>query len=248
MVVVVEAETVGVALLLVGLTVAMLYLGYRGVVYLGQGWTIWRNEPIDAGSVHLESGIVEVQGEAEPIDGGVVESRYTGTPSLAYEYELEEKQRDRDPDGNTEWEWKTVDSGTVAQPFYVSDETGQVAVEPDGATVTLDSERVSSSNHTREYEGRLEPGDFVSVYGQKREATDGEAPGEESVFVGDGSETDAFTVSDTTQFRTFLRFAAKGGGMLVLALAILGLNAFLSMTFLEQLGMADFGIMSFGLF
>lgn len=244
MVIVVNPETVGVGVLLAVAAAGGLYLLYRGFTYLSRGWTIWRNDPVDAGSVHLESGIVEVQGEVELIDGQVLSSKYTNRQTVAYDYKLEEKQRKRTTDGADEWEWKTVDSGSVANPFYVADETGRVAVDPDGATVTLDSERVSSHHRERQYEGRLEPGDHVHVYGQKREATDGEGPGGESVFIGDGDETDGFTVSDTTEFRTFLRYAGKGIGMVVLAALALGVAAFLGPIFLEQTGLATVGLVS----
>lgn len=122
------------------------------------------------------------------------------------------------------------------------DETGSVAVDPEGATISLDEERVATGARERKYEGRLEPSDFVHVYGQKRDAADGDAPDGESVYIGDGEETDAFTVSDTTEFWTVSRYVAKGVGMVVGGILGFALGTVGSLYLLEQVGIADFGL------
>ncbi len=205
-----------------------LYLIYAGVKNLKRAQDIWSNEPIDAGSLHTEDGIVEVQGNAEPIDE-VTSAKYTGTDCLAYTYKKKRKRQRHDEDGTTHTEWDTVDSGSYSIPFYVSDDTGQAAVDPTRATLSLDSTRVSGGHRTRKYEGRLEPGDTVHVFGEKQQATTkGESLADERAFIGDGSGDTTFTVSDTTETRTILRFFAKGVGLLLFALLVFGALVFIA--------------------
>lgn len=206
-----------------------LFLCYVGVTNLRRAYSIWTNEPIDAGSLHLESGVVEVQGEVEPIDDvGTLASEYTGTECVAYSYRRKEKRRTHSStdDSGSNTEWKTVESGEQHCPFYVTDGTGAVAVDPVEATLSLDSERVGTSSiRTRKYEGLLKPGDTVHVFGQKLDASDGGAPADERSYVGAGDRAPAFTVSDTTEGWTVLRFTAKGLGLLVFGVLVV---AFLS--------------------
>lgn len=216
-----DAMLIG-AVLTVGFGAFGVLTLYRGVTDLGRGYRIMSNDPVDAGSVHLESGVVEVQGTAEPIDG-TLDAAYTGTDCLAYEYEEKHKRREHDGDGNDRTEWRTVDSGGAETPFYVTDDTGSVAVDPDGADVSVDSERVESSMRVRKYEGRLDPGETVHVYGEKVDTADGaDAPGDERVYIGDGGTAESFTVSDATENRTILRYLLKGTVTVVIGVIVLG--------------------------
>lgn len=242
MVSVVELVHVGVAAILLVVLGFTAHLTYTGIKNLGRAWTIGWNDPIDAGRVYQASGIVEVEGTVIPVDGNLMASPYTGKEVVAYDYREEEKKRKHSGEQESEYKWETVDSGTAARPFHVRDETGSVAVDPEGATISLDEERVASGARDRKYEGRLEPSDFVHVYGQKRDAVDGDAPDGESVYIGDGNETDAFTISDTTEFWTVSRYVAKGvgmviGGILGFAMATVG-----GLYLLEQAGIAEFGL------
>jgi hypothetical protein len=205
------------------------WLIYTGLKNLNRGYAIWSHDQIDAGSLHTEDGVVEVQGTAEPIDE-VASAKYTGTDCLAYTYKKERKRRRQDEDGNTQTEWDTVESGSYSIPLYASDDTGKAAVDPTEATLSLDSTRVSGGHRTRKYEGRLEPGDTVHVFGQKQQAaTKGGLLADERAFIGDGSGDSTFTVSDTTETRTVLRFLAKGAGLLLFGLLVFGTLIFLSL-------------------
>lgn len=230
-------------LLVAGLGLVGLWLLYRGLSNLRSGFVIWSNDPIDAAAVRHESGVVEVQGSVKAIDGQTLSSKYTNTDCVAYDYTHKEKQHSHDPDDHgSDTEWRTVDSGSNSRPFYVTDGSGQVAVDPEGAKISLDSESVASGGGTRKSEGRLEPRDQVHVYGQKREDQEA-APGEESVYIGDGEETGRFTVSDTTEGRTVLRYVVKGAGMVVVALIFLGITGFLGNGLAQELGLMGFGLL-----
>jgi len=230
-----------------------LYLLYWGASNLSTGWTIWRNDPINAGSVRHVDGIVEVQGTVEALKDHLLTAKYTNTPAVAYEYKKQEKKRKQTTDGETEHRWVTVESGTATQPFYVADETGKVAVDPDNATVSLDTNQLSGDmsleigslsigSQTKLFEGRLEPGDHVHVYGQKREPPERDGPGGEPVYIADGEQTDTFTVSDTTESGTVLRYLATGVVSVLAGLAVLGAGGFVSLLLLQELGIAEFGV------
>lgn len=238
---------VGVAALALG--VLGVYLIYRALGNLRKGWTIWQNDPIDAGEIAYEDGTVEVQGEVEQLEAALLSTEYTDTPAVAYKYRLKVHEENRSNDAGAEWQ--TVDSGTETQPFYVTDGTGSVAVDPDGATVSLDTEQISGGSEidigpvdastSKRYEGLLAPGDQVHVFGQKRDAR-GDAPGDEQFYVGAGGQTDAFTVTDATESRTVLRFMWRGFSRLVGGLAALGVSGFLSLVLLGELEFADVGL------
>lgn len=197
---------------------AFVVFGLVGIGSAGrQFWRaalIARSDPIDAGSVYLADGEVELEGTAEAIDP--FRSRYSNTECVAYTYKLEERERTRNADGEMETSYETVESGSSRRPFYVRDESGRVAVDPEGATLSFDSEKVSGGQR-RKYESRLEPGETVHVYGQKQSVVEADdlVDGEDTV-VGDGDEVSQFMISDTTEFRTALRYVASGIGRLLL--------------------------------
>lgn len=243
---------VGVAAL--ALVAIGVYLAYEALGNLQKGWTIWQSDQVGAGEVEYEDGTVEVQGTVEQLEPELLTTKYTDTPAVAYDYRVEEHEENRP--GDTGTEWQTVDSGTETQPFYVTDETGSVAVDPDGATISLDTEQVSGGSEIdigpvdastgKKYEGLLAPDDQVHIFGQKRNAQR-DGPGDEKHYIGDGGETAAFTISDTTEGRTVLRFLGRGIGLVVFGLAALAVGAVLSLVFLGQLEFADLPLLWTGL-
>ena len=231
------------------LTALGAYITYEALKNLQRGWTIWQSDPIDAGDIEYKDGVVEVQGEVEELEDELLTTKYTDTPAVAHDYRLQVHEDDRS--GNEGAEWQTVDSGTEAQPFYVTDETGSVAVDPDGAAVSLDTEKISGGSEIdigpvdastgKKYEGLLTPGDRVHVFGQKRHAQ-GDGPGGERYYIGDGGETDTFSVSDTTEIRTTMRYIGGGLSRLTLGLAALAVGGFLALVLLGQLEFSDIGL------
>jgi len=231
------------------LVVVGTYITYNGLGNLQRGWTIWQSDPIDAGEIEYEDGVVEVQGEVEQLEDELLTTEYTDTPAVVHEYKLQVHEENRSTESGAEWE--TVDSGTESQPFYVTDETGKVAVDPDEATVSLDTEKISGGSEidigpvdastSKRYEGLLAPGDHVHVFGQKRHAQ-GDGPGGERFYIGDGGETDAFSVSDTTEGRTVVRYMSRGISLVVFGLAALAVSGFLALVLLGQLEFSDIGL------
>lgn len=225
------------------------YITNQALGDLQRGLTIWQNDPIDAGDVEYEDGVVEIQGEAEQLEDELLTTEYTDTPAVVHEYKLQVHEDDRSGDEGPEWQ--TVDSGTEAQPFYVTDETGSVAVDPDGANVSLDMEKVSGGSEidigsvdastSKRHEGLLAPGDHVHVFGQKRDAQ-GDGPDSERFYISDGGETDTFSVSDTTETRTTVRYIGGGFSRLILGLAALAVGGFLALVLLGQLEFSDIGL------
>ena len=231
------------------LVVLGAYITYEALGYLQSGWTIWQNDPINAGDIEYEDGVVEVQGDVDQLEDELLTTEYTDTPAVAHEYKLQVHEEERS--GEEGPEWQTVDSGTEAQPFYVTDETGSVAVDPDGATVSLDTEKISGGSEidigpvdastSKRHEGLLAPGDHVHVFGQKRDAQ-GDGPDGERFYIGDGGETDTFSVSDTTETRTIVRYIGGGLLSLIFGLAALAVGGFLSLVLLGQFEFSDIGL------
>jgi hypothetical protein len=245
----VETEQAILGVVLLALVVFGVYSIYRAFGDLQRGWSIWQSDPIGAGEIEYEDGIVEVQGTVEQLEGELLTTEYTDTPAVAHEYKLQRKNTDQELEGEPEWE--TVESGTETQPFYVTDETGSVAGGPDGAAVSLDTEQISGDSEfnigpveastSKMYEGLLAPGDQVHVFGQKRNSQGG-GPGGEKFYIADGGEADAFSISDTTEARTVMRYLGKGVLWLVFGLAALGASGVLALVVAGQLELADIGL------
>jgi hypothetical protein len=181
-------------------------VGY-GMLQLSRAYRIWSNDPIPAAEVHTETGVVELEGTATELEGTTT-SKYTTTDCLAYSYEKKKRRHDPDPDDTDDWH--TVDSGGDRVPFLVTDETGTVAVDPAGADLSINQDRISSSYNTRTYESRLDCGEQVHVYGHKHEAVEeGEQLGDHRIYVGDEAET-MFRISDTSETRAILRLVGSG--------------------------------------
>ena len=238
---------IGVAAL--ALVVLGAYITYEALGYLQSGWTIWQNDPINARDIEYEDGVVEVQGDVEQLEDELLTTEYTDTPAVAHEYKLQVHEENRSGDEGAEW--KTTDSGTEVQPFYVTDETGSVAVDPDGATVSIDTEKISGGSEidigpvdastSKRYEGLLAPGDHVHVFGQKCDAQ-GDGPDSARFYIGDGGETDTFSVSDTTETRTIVRYIGGGLLSLIFGLAAIAVGGFLSLVLVGQLEFSDIGL------
>lgn len=209
------------------------------------------SDPITATDVHTTDGAVEVEGTAEPVVIGgettsddvevTLTAPASGEDCVAYTWEKQEQERSTTGDDRTSWQTTGEDEDAV--PFYVADESGRVAVDPTDATLSLDRSLEREGFDSREYEGRLHPGDDVHVYGYKREVsgaddrfaadqmyvTDrlGDEPvsladhlSDVTVFIGAPSDDGTFKISDAGELRTTLRSVAKG---IVCSLGGLGL-------------------------
>lgn len=203
-----------------------VYMTYRGTASLARGGRVVSGDPIEAGDFHLAEGDVELEGTAQPL-GDPLTARYTGAEVIAYTYERKERRQKHNTGEGNQTEWRTVEEGGDAVPFEVVDDTGQVAVDPEGADLTFDTERTGEGGAgTRTYEGRLDPGSTVYVNGRKHEVAEREGPlAEERAVVGGGED---LVVSDTSEGWTAARYLAKGVGQILFGLVFAGVGAFVA--------------------
>ncbi|MFC3959100.1 E3 ubiquitin ligase family protein [Halovivax cerinus] len=192
----------------------------RSVRQIGHGYAMLANRAVGAGEAHQESGVVEVSGTAVSL-GETSTGTYSNEPTLVQTWHRVREEEQTDSDGNTTTSRRRLGGGSDALPFLVEDETGSVAVDPSGATLSLsESHYHRSPRDVDHYEGHIAPGDSVYVYGQLREADDpAHAPGEQRTYIGAGDEVGEFVVSDGGQLGTVFDYFLWGT-----LLAILGLG------------------------
>ena len=86
-------------------------------------------------------GYIELQGRAELMDGSPIYAPLTREVCVWYRYKVEHKESQGF--GNSrDSKWRTTSSGTSDDMFYLVDDTGKCAVDPDGAKVTTSHKRV----------------------------------------------------------------------------------------------------------
>ena len=217
------------------LTIALVF-SYYALKEFYRTFMLASNRPISADAVATTDGAVELEATAQLLNASDDDGR------IAYKRKQQKKEVERDSDGKKEVNWKTVSSSEEASPFRLTDETGSVVVDPDGANLSIDMDLAQSTNRRRTYRGSITPGDTVHIYGHKRSATDAEdSPGDAEVFVGDGDGE--FLISDTTQFRTVVRYLTSGVKYLILGLVVLAFGVMLTLVALDMvLGINPLGI------
>jgi DNA/RNA endonuclease YhcR with UshA esterase domain len=105
-------------------------------------------------------GRTELHGTAR--DAGVTfDQPFTEGECLFYSYEIEqyEKKRTTDSDGNTETErtWNTTSSHSIAAPFYLEDDTGEMLVV---ANAGADFEVSDENEFSETFSGRSIPDEY----------------------------------------------------------------------------------------
>jgi len=130
-------------LVLLGVLAVGGYFCYTGGSRLTTVYHILRKDPLPVRDLHGHRGPVEIEGRAVEGDAGTVEAPVTGSRCLAYTYEVEELRQS----GKTE-SWETLDTGMAGVDFVVDDGTGRVVVDPDGATIHLESRSVTVPPNT----------------------------------------------------------------------------------------------------
>lgn len=110
-----------------------------GSVVLGVGLNSLRRwlrvrarEPVTIRAAATEPGQVELEGQVEPTTD-ILEAPFSGTECVAYECRIERRS------GNS---WQIATEATDQVPFRLVDDTGVARVDPDGATLSLTSERI----------------------------------------------------------------------------------------------------------
>lgn len=133
----------------------LMYLGARR---FQTGRLIKNTAPERVRSVAV--GRTELRGIAR--DAGVTFDRpFTDGKCLYYSYEIEqyEKERVQDDDGGTKTErsWNTTSSHSLAAPFHLEDETGEILVAANGGANFQISDEYSFSET---FDGRSIPGKY----------------------------------------------------------------------------------------
>jgi hypothetical protein len=181
-----SGETQALLLGVGGITLGVYILANTGGVL-----TLFRNllgsDVTPAGEVHEQTGVVEVEGTAQPVDGTVT-SPHTETECLLYDYNKTRiTEHDDDFDGMEESRNRDhLDHQHEHVPFRVADESGSVTVNPDGAQLSVDRDdagghKESTDQRIKITEHRIDVGEAVHVWGQSQ--SDGEG-----VTIGDGPD------------------------------------------------------------
>jgi hypothetical protein len=128
---------------LVAMSLGAIVVGFAACY---QGWRrleparhIYQNDPVAVRDLLYREGPVEISGVAR-VDGdtGTAFAPFSGTDCLAYEFEAQEYRG-----GGQHAHWETVDEGLRAVPFLVEDDTGAVSVDPRGAELHLEEEKLT---------------------------------------------------------------------------------------------------------
>lgn len=201
-----------------GLLIGTLVLAV-GLWQLYRGVTVATSDPVDAARVETADEPVELEGTAEPLDGaGTFDAPVSGQEAMLCEVHVEEEVR------STGGERERHATERIARPLRVVDDTGAVALDPEGASLELghssyeaefrpgdslptDVERrlrvladeVEDEDAEREYdESYLGPGDDVHVYGATVH-TAATTRHDISASLVDDPDSSGFTVSAGTQ-------------------------------------------------
>ncbi|GAB3041887.1 E3 ubiquitin ligase family protein [Natronobiforma cellulositropha] len=209
--------------------IGVLFAGVGGfVVWQGsqslRAWNYVRaGEPITVHEATRASGPVEIEGTVRPHEEPL-ESPFHGVDCVAYSYTIERRKRGGK---NRSSGWRTVESGSERRPFVLEDGRETAYVDPEGATLSLESHRTRSIPNQQR--ARSITGVATSVFGGRRRYTEKRLEVGESVYVfGDAEahprEVDAdvaieagdapvFLVSDASEGATRRRLLLKGLGL-----------------------------------
>lgn len=102
-------------------------------------------------------GYVEIVGRGQQPPGASLVSPLTGLPCLWYRYRIERKHDNR---------WEHVESGVSHDTFGISDGSGQILVDPDGAQIITSRKQVSNAGGYRKTEWTLIEGETLYAIGE----------------------------------------------------------------------------------
>ena len=131
----------------VGVAVAALVAGSAYA-----SWRTWRNisnvrlvEDTPTAKIRSAAqGYVELEGLGRLMDGPPIVAKLSGLPCVWYRYKIEEYVTNA---GNrNQSRWQTIDKGESTETFWLQDNTGRVAVDPEGAEITPRHKDVWRSN------------------------------------------------------------------------------------------------------
>jgi len=102
-------------------------------------------------------GYVVLTGRGQQPPGEILRSPVNGLPCLWYRYRIERRNGD---------EWEHVESGTSHDTFGVSDGSGQILIDPDGAEIMTSHRQVTNEGSYRKTEWTLIEGETIYVIGE----------------------------------------------------------------------------------
>ena len=74
---------------------------------------------------------VELKGTVQT--GSPLTAPDVGTPCIYYSYAIKRRERSYSSRGSTTYRWRTINSGRNSIPFTLTDETGTIMIDPQGA-------------------------------------------------------------------------------------------------------------------
>ncbi len=139
-----QADPAGIVVAIVFLSAVAVFVAWRCWHHLYKARTIEDIPTAKAGSAH--QGYVELEGIGRLMDDAPITAPLSGLPCVWYRYRVEEL-RTVYAKGGTRQRWVTVEKGESNETFWLEDDTGRVAVDPEGAEVTPKHKDVWRSRH-----------------------------------------------------------------------------------------------------
>ncbi|WP_310448165.1 hypothetical protein [Thiobacillus sp.] len=102
-------------------------------------------------------GYVVLTGRGQQPPGETLRSPVNGLPCLWYRYRIERRNGDK---------WEHVESGSSHDTFGVSDGSGQILIDPDGAEIMTSHQQVTNEGNYRKTEWTLIEGEPIYVIGE----------------------------------------------------------------------------------
>jgi hypothetical protein len=102
-------------------------------------------------------GYIELVGRGQQPPGASLVSPITGLPCLWFRYHIERKDGDR---------WEHVESGISHDTFGLSDGSGHLLIDPEGAEIMTSRKQVSNAGGYRKTEWTLVEGETIYVIGE----------------------------------------------------------------------------------
>lgn len=107
--------------------------------------------------ISAPQGYIEIVGRGQHPPGDDLVSPITGLPCLWYRYRVERKNGDK---------WELIDSGASHSTFGISDGSGLLLIDPDGAEIMSSRKQVSRNGQYRNTEWTLIEGETIYVIGE----------------------------------------------------------------------------------
>jgi hypothetical protein len=127
-----QADPAWVGLIVLALALGALVCGALAFRYLYRARLIEDTPTSRARSAH--QGYVELEGRAQRMDHSPVTALLSGLPCCWYRYKIEELEVSRSDKG-THTRWKVIARGESKDTFWLEDDTGRVAIDPEGAEI-----------------------------------------------------------------------------------------------------------------